>query len=217
MRTLHFLKHVAFYSLLGLSIPFMVSCGSSKSAQNNAKSQQNQIIQDVAVAAEPCDEYAMSDPVRRASGNGVHFKEVTATNLAQLNARANLARALQSMIETATENYADGNDMFTAEEMGSASITDQSAKVKDWEKGVAKEIVKGAPIVKKSRYRTANNQWNIYVCVELKTSVAEIAARVTRAFEEAFSPEQKARISFDACKFEESMKEEFNNHLGATE
>lgn len=217
MKTVRFLKHVAFYSLLGLSIPFMVSCGSSKSAQNNAKSQQNQIIQDVAVAAEPCDEYAMSDPVRRASGNGVHFKEVTATNLAQLNARANLARALQSMIETATENYADGNDMFTAEEMGSASITDQSAKVKDWEKGVAKEIVKGAPIVKKSRYRTANNQWNIYVCVELKTSVAEIAARVTRAFEEAFSPEQKARISFDACKFEESMKEEFNNHLGATE
>ncbi len=217
MKTVRFLKHVAFYSLLGLSIPFMVSCGSSKSAQNNAKSQQNQIIQDVAVAAEPCDEYAMSDPVRRASGNGVHFKEVTATNLAQLNARANLARALQSMIETATENYADGNDMFTAEEMESASITDQSAKVKDWEKGVAKEIVKGAPIVKKSRYRTANNQWNIYVCVELKTSVAEIAARVTRAFEEAFSPEQKARISFDACKFEESMKEEFNNHLGATE
>ncbi len=214
MKTFRFLKHVAFCSLFGLSISFMVSCSSSKSTQNSTKSQ---IIQDVAVAAEPCDEYAMADPIRRASGNGVHFKEVTATNLAQLNARANLARALQSMIETATGNYADSNDMFTAEEAESASITDQSAKVKDWEKGVAKEIVKGAPIVKKSRYRTANNQWNIYVCVELKTSIAEIAAQVTRAFEEAFSPEQKARISFDACKFEESIKEEFNIHLGATE
>ena len=217
MRTFHFLRHAAFCSLLGLSIPFMVSCGSSKNSQNSAKSQQNQVVQDVAVAAEPCDEYAMMNPVKRASGNGVHSKETTATNMAQLNARANLAKALQSMIEAATENYADGNDMFTAEEAESASITDQSAKVKDWEKGVAKEIVKGAPIVKKSRYRTANNQWNIYVCIELKASIAEMAAQVTRAFEEAFSPEQKARISFDACKFEESIKTEFKNNSGVTE
>ena len=217
MRTFHFLKHAAFCSLLGLSILFMASCASSKNPQYGAKSQQNQVIQDVAVAAEPCDEYAMMNPVKRASGNGIHVKEATATNMAQLNARANLARALQTMIETATENYADGNDMFTAEEAESAGITDQTAKANDWEKGVAKEIVKGAPIVKKSRYRTANNQWNIYVCVELNESVAEMAARVARAFEKAFSPEQKARIGFDACKFEESIKTEFNNNLRATE
>ena len=98
MKKFSFLAAVAFAALL-------CSCGGSKqmayvpiaaAAVNN-----NQIPQNVAVASEPCDDYAYEAPSKRASGVGTHFKEATATNLAQLNARANLARALQQCVETA--------------------------------------------------------------------------------------------------------------------
>ena len=218
MKTVRILKRVAFCSLFGLSISFMASCGTPKNFQNqNAvmdQQQQNRVTQDVAVAADPCDEYAMLDPVKRASGIGTHFKEATATNLAQTNARANLAKALQTMIMAATKTYAGSHELFTADDTESASITDQSAKAEDFELSLAKGLVKGAPIVKKSRYKTPNNQWKIFVCVEMNASIAEIAAEVAKSYAEKLTPEQKTRIDFDAYKFEESLKEQFENYSG---
>ena len=214
MKTVRFLKNAAFCSLVCLSISFMASCGSSKNYQSQNQNQQSSISQDVAVAADPCDEYAMLDPVKRASGIGTHFKEATATNIAQTNARANLAKALQTMIKAATKTYAGSHELFTADETESASITDQSGKTEDFELSLAKGLVKGAPIVKKSRYKTPNNQWKIFVCVEMNASIAEIAAEVAKSYAEKLTPEQKTRIDFDAYKFEESLKEEFENYSG---
>ena len=231
MKNSRFLKNAVFCSLLGLSVSFMVSCGSSKNSQNDMMMQmmqqmmmqqqqqnqnQNQNQQDKVVASDPCDDYAMEDPVRRASGSGVHFKESTATNLAQLNARANLARALQSYIETGTENYSGGTELFSADDGEGTSVTDQTSNVEDREYGLAKELIKGAVIVKKSRYKTPNNQWKIHVCVEYQASIAEMAAQIAKTYSEKLTPEQKARVKFDEQRFQEQMEKTLNSYKGAT-
>lgn len=213
MKKFSFLTAVAFAALLS-------SCGGSKqtayvpiaaAAVNN-----NQIPQNVAVASEPCDDYAFEAPSKRASGVGTHFKEATATNLAQLNARANLARALQQCVETATKNYGDGKELFSADEASSAYVTDQSAGVADREAGWAKELIKGAPIVKKTRYKTPNNQWEIHVCVEYQESVAAMAAKIAKVFNEKLTQEQKTRIDFNEHKFQQEMQEAMGDYKGAT-
>lgn len=233
MKNIRFLKKAVFCSLLGLSASFMVSCGSSKNSQNEMmmqmmqmmqqqqQNQQNNAVanqgqQDIAVALDPCIEYAMEEPAKRAYGTGVHFKESTATNLAQLNARANLARALQTCIETATEDYSGGTELFSADDKQGASVTDQTSNTDDREYGIAKELIKGAAIVKMSRYKTPNNQWKIIVCVEYQTSVAEMAAQVAKVYSEKLTSEQKARVKFDEQKFKEQMEKSLSGYKGAT-
>lgn len=234
MKNVRFLKQVLFSSFFGLLVFSMFSCGSSKNSQNEMmmqmmqqmmqqqqQNQQNNAVanqgqQDIAVALDPCIEYAMEEPAKRASGTGVHFKESTATNLAQLNARANLARALQSCIETATENYSGGTGLFSADDEQDASVTDESSNVDDREYGIAKELIKGAAIVKMSRYKTPKNQWKIIVCVEYQTSVAEMAAQVAKVYSEKLTPEQKARVKFDEQRFKEQMEKSLSGYKGAT-
>lgn len=214
MKKFSFLAAVAFAALL-------CSCGGSKQmvyvpVAATTPVNNNQVPQNVAVASEPCDDYAFEAPSKRASGVGTHFKEATATNLAQLNARANLARALQQCVETATKNYTDAKELFSADEASSAYVTDQSAGAGDREAGWAKELIKGAPIVKKTRYKTPNNQWEIHVCVEYQESVAAMAAKIAKVFNEKLTQEQKTRIDFNEQKFQQEMKEAMGDYKGAT-
>lgn len=214
MNKFTFLAALTFAALLS-------SCGGSKQTvyapiAATTPVNNNQIPQNVAVASEPCDDYAFEAPAKRASGVGTHFKEATATNLAQLNARANLAKALQQCVETATKNYADAKELFSADEASSAYVTDQSVGAADREAGWAKELIKGAPVVKKTRYKTPNNQWEIHVCVEYQESVAEMAAEITKVFNEKLTQEQKARIDFNEQKFLQEMKEAMGDYKGAT-
>ncbi|MBR2631628.1 MAG: hypothetical protein Q4F47_02915 [Bacteroidaceae bacterium] len=214
MKKFTFLAALTFAALLS-------SCGGSKQTvyapiAATTPVNNNQIPQNVAVASEPCDDYAFEAPAKRASGVGTHFKEATATNLAQLNARANLAKALQQCVETATKNYADAKELFSADEASSAYVTDQSVGADDREAGWAKELIKGAPVVKKTRYKTPNNQWEIHVCVEYQESVAEMAAEITKVFNEKLTQEQKARIDFNEQKFLQEMKEAMGDYKGAT-
>jgi hypothetical protein len=211
MKKISVLAVIATAMLLG-------SCGGAKQAiMSDVVIKRNVISPDVEVALEPCDEYAMEKPNKRAVGMGMHFKEATATNLAQLNARANLAKALQQKIEAATSNYSGGREMFSADEVVGTYQTDQSAKVEDKETGIVKELVRGAAIVKKTRYKTPNNQWKIYVCVEYQEGVAEMATKIAKAFTEKLSTEQKIRIDYDEKKFTEEMKKSLEDYQGLTE
>lgn len=199
-------------------VMFLQSCGSSKQvATAPINVSQNQVQQDIEVALNPCEEYAFKAPSQRAAGTGVHFKEKAAENIAQLNARANLAKALQQCVETATKDYADGKELFAADGESSSYVTDQSAGSADREAGWAKELIKGAPVVMKRKYKTPDNQWRIYVCVEYQESVAEMAAKITKVFNEKLTQEQKARIDFNEQKFKQEIQEAMGDYKGVTE
>ena len=212
------MKKFTFFASIALAM-FMQSCGSSQqvaTAPVNVVSQ-NQVQQDIEVALNPCEEYSLKATSQRAVGTGVHFRETTADNLAQLNARANLAKALQQCVQAATKNYADGKELFAADGESSSYVTDQSAGVADSEAGWAKELIKGAPVVMKRKYKTPDNQWRIYVCVEYQESVAEMAAKITKVFNEKLTQEQKARIDFNEQKFKQEMQEAMGDYKGVTE
>lgn len=200
-----FLTLVILAVIVGLS-----SCGA-----NRAQSRQ-EVTGDIAIAAEPCEEYAMKEPARRASGTGMHFQETTARNLAELNARAQLARNLQTCIESATSSYSGGTTLFSADSLAGVPRTDQTASIDDKESGIAKELVKGATVVKQSKYMTKNNQYRIYVCVEYNEDVPQVAAKVAKAMSELLTPEQKTKVKFDEEMFRQKMEATFKDYSGAS-
>ena len=199
------------YLLVILAAALMVSCGTSKTTTQE-KAQGNILIEE-----NPCIAYALEKPAQRAYGKGTHFKEQMATNIAQAQARANLAKALQSHIITATEQFGGSHELFSADATSSESATDQSGKTSDQVMAFAKENIKGAVMTKVTRYKTPNNQFEVYVCVEYTEEIADMATKVSKKLTERLSQEQKARIDWDQKKFEDKMKEVMGNYKGATQ
>lgn len=193
------------------------SCGGTKQVATTTVPANQQMMQDVEVEVNACEEYAMKEPSKRAAGVGVHFSETTATNLAQLNARNNLARALQQCVKNASSYSANAKELFASDAVANAFVGDEEASSNDSEEGWAKELIKGAPIVMKKKYKTPNNRWRIYVCVEYQEGLAEMAGKVAQIFQEKLTPEQKARIDFNAEKFRAEMAKAMEGYKGVTE
>lgn len=205
------MKKILYLVIATMVVGGFTSCGSQRAVSRKS------LTGDIAIKDEPCEEYAMKKPTKRASGMGLHFQETTARNLAELNARAQLARALQTCIESASSSYSGGTTLFTVNEEGvGVSINDQSATVDDREASLAKELVQGAPVVKISKYKTPDNQFRVFVCVEYSEEVVEMAAKVAKVFNERLTPEQKMKVKFDEEMFRKKVEESFASYSGAT-
>lgn len=188
---------------------FLQSCGGSKQASK--QTMENYSYQKVQVAVDPCQEYADLDPLRRAAGSGIHLRETTATNTAQLAARANLAKMMQQLIDDQIKTYAKGEELFASDgKTPGATVADEKAGLDESIAGWSTEIVRYATIVKRSRYKTQDNRWEIHVCLELNQSPEEIAKEVTEKFAEKLTSDQKKSIGFDEEKFLKDMKKRFN-------
>ena len=208
------------YVLLAIVASVMLAaCGSSKKAttsQPDVAVPQATLSGETALVDEPCDVYAMLAPAKRATGEGIHFQASTARNVAELNARAQLARALQVCIEATSKTFADGATKFAADDTTGTSGTDQTASLADRAAGIAKELIKGAPVVKMSRYKTANNQYRVYVCVEYSEEVPQMAAKIAKTFKDQLTPDEKLRIKFNEELFKKEMEETFKDYKGVT-
>lgn len=130
MKKINILAFIAMVMI----VTSITSCGTTKNGVSASK-----VTGDVLIEANPCEEYAMAKPAQRASGMGQHFQETTARNLAELQARAALARALQVCVEETIKDYGDGTTLFSANETESSSASDQSAMLNNRLEGMTKE------------------------------------------------------------------------------
>lgn len=204
------MKKLYYLAVIATAI-LAVSCGTTKKAVPASK-----FTGDVLIEANPCEEYAMQKPAQRAAGMGQHFQETTAKNQAELQARATLARTLQTCIEATIKDYADGTTLFSADDVEGSSVTDQSALLNDRTEGMTKELIKGAVVVKESKYRTPNNQYKIYVCVEYNDDVAQMAEKVAKSFNELLTEDQKMRVKFNEQQFKMEMEAKMAAYKGIT-
>ncbi len=204
------MKKILLFAVIATAM-MVTSCGTSKQATSMSK-----VTGDVLIESNPCEEYAMEKPAQRAVGVGQHFQEATAKNQAELQARAALAKALQTCIETTTKDYADDKTMFSADDVSGQSITDQTAILNDRTEAMSKELVKGASVAKVTKYRTPNNQYKVYVCVEYSEDVAQMAGKVSKSFGEMLSQDQKIRIDFNEQRFKKEMEQKMQEYKGTT-
>lgn len=168
----------------------LVSCGTTKQAPTSAlRSSIGETLPE-----EPCITIAEQAPSIRKYGNGQHFKESTARNLAEAQARASFARSIAAAITTATEEIGVSLEKYAGDNDGGRAVSDQSGEGNDYVMSIAKEIVKNTHPIKTSRYLKSNNQYNIYVCLEYMGSENQMAEEIEKVLKDKISPEDRAKL-----------------------
>jgi hypothetical protein len=147
-------------------------------------------------------------PTLRAVGIGQHFKESTARNIAEAQARAQFARSLATKVKTSTSEEAVGYEVYSGDVATGNSVSDQGSKVNDFVDAVANEVVAGTVPIKISKYILPNKQYKVYVCLEYQKGVSELAAEVAKRVEQKIPDEQKLKMNFEFEQYRKRVEAE---------
>ena len=157
-------NHLIVVALSVAVLSLMTSCGTSQKTVSGEVNPYGK-----SVASEPCIELYEQNPSVRAYGQGQHFKEMTARNIAELQANAMFARKIEQAVISATEDLGISLSQYAADDKSGRSVTDQSAESKDLAASISQQVVRDAHVIKTSRYIGKNNQFTVFVCMEYGT------------------------------------------------
>ncbi|GHT39441.1 hypothetical protein AGMMS49965_05440 [Bacteroidia bacterium] len=175
----------------------MVGCGSSKKATHGK-----------VVAQNVCEELYEKKPTTRAVGQGTHFKEQTARNIAEVQARAQFARAISAQVKTATSEEAVGYDLYSGDVAAGNAVSDQGAKQNDMAQSIANEAVNSMVTIKTYKELLPNNQYNVWVCLEYQAGVADLAEKVARRVQQRIPDEEKMKMNFEFDQYRKRVEAE---------
>jgi hypothetical protein len=197
MKAKHFLITVTAVAASAL----ITACGSNKQSLQGTTGQ-------VAIEQDICEKMQEEKPIVRAVGVGEHFKEMTARNVAEAQARAQFVRMLASKIKTSTAQDAGGYSLYSGDNTSGNSVDDQMAKINDFAQSIANEVVANMVTIKTSKYILPNNQYKVYVCLEYQAGVSELAASIAKRVEQKISDEQKLKMNFEFEQYRKRIEEE---------
>jgi uncharacterized alkaline shock family protein YloU len=197
MKTKHFLVAVM---ALGASV-MITACGSKKQALQTTTGQ-------VAIEQDVCEKIQEEKPAVRAVGVGEHFKEMTARNIAEVQARGQFARMLGSKIKTSTAQDAGGYSLYSGDSTSGDSVDDQMAKANDFVQSITSEVAANMVLIKTSKYILPNKQYKVYVCLEYDGSVSKMATDIAKRVEQRIPDEEKLKMNFEFERYRKQIEEE---------
>lgn len=193
------MKKMLVFSAISLAL-LMSSCKSSQSSadfqafmayqqmiqqnqQNNPHSQSSNQPLDTGYGQEVkqdiCEIMAEEKPGRRACGNGQHFKLANAKNIAALQARAELAASMNTVILNTLRDGAVQDEQYVGDESTARMVYDGLGVSEQDVKAAINAVVQNTVIIKTSTYLKPNKQYNVFVCVEYSDEPAQIAEKVS--------------------------------------
>ena len=150
------------------------------------------------------------DPSSRSIGNGQHFREQAAINIAELQARAALARKLSTAIKYTAREEFGGDQKFVGNNEVGKSVSEHSEGNVDRVEAISREIVKDASIIEISRFKQKDNQYNAYVCVGYIGGKKEMAEKAYQALEQLIPDGEKQKIRDDRDKIIKNIQASFD-------
>jgi len=185
----------------------LMACGSSKPVANQqqptASKPQNKVV-----TLNPCEQMQEEKPTLRAVGQGTNFKEQTAKNIAEMQARSQFTRAIASKITTATSEEAIGYDIFSSDGSSGSTATDQGAKQNDFAQSIAEGFVKNTVVIKTYKEIRPDNQYDIWVCLEYQGDVAKMANEITTKVQQRIPDEDRMKMNFEFEQFRKRVEAE---------
>lgn len=118
--------------------------------------------------------YAEKDTQRRAWGEGAHFSESTARNIAEMQARAALSARIESAVYQMLEEAVVDKTQIVSNGNSAAQLTESTTDRKAQTSAITSQVLRNTPVVKTSIYYQDNKQYKVYVCVEYKGSVDDL-------------------------------------------
>lgn len=199
-------KRFAVISLLVSATTMLCGCGSSKNTTPSNS--------EVKVELDECEVYANQKPGLRAAGVAVSNSISRATAFAELDARAKFARALEAHIKTAQDNAGLKYSKNSSDEQNAATVTDRDEKDIDINSSVAEKTVANTCIVKSSRYIRPDGSYRIFVCLEYKGEIADLANDVVNNVKQQVSDDDRLKMNYEFEKFRQFMEEELAKQKG---
>lgn len=199
-------NHLIVVALSVAVLSLMTSCGTSQKAVSGEVNPYGK-----SVASEPCIELYEQNPSVRAYGQGQHFKEMTARNIAELQANAMFARKIEQAVISATEDLGISLSQYAADDKSGRSVTDQSAESKDLAASISQQVVRDAHVIKTSRYIGKNNQFTVFVCMEYGTDKDALVKDIEDKVKEKISADDRATLEKRHNEFRDKVYGKLKN------
>ncbi len=132
----------------------MASCGSSKISLGKE------------FVKSPAQIYAEKNSKIRAWGRGIDVNQSIARNMADLECRAQIAKAIEATVTIALGGLNDKYGKSTANSVGSGEVKDVEGTYKEDIRIAAQQIVMGFHEVESNAYLQENGEVAVYVCLE---------------------------------------------------
>lgn len=199
-------NHLIVVALSVAVLSLMTSCGTSQKTVSGEVNPYGK-----SVASEPCIELYEQNPSVRAYGQGQHFKEMTARNIAELQANAMFARKIEQAVISATEDLGISLSQYAADDKSGRSVTDQSAESKDLAASISQQVVRDAHVIKTSRYIGKNNQFTVFVCMEYGADKDALVKDIEDKVKEKISADDRATLEKRHNEFRDKVYGKLKN------
>lgn len=195
------MKHYPFV-LLAIASLFFVGCKSSKPIASDGE---------VAVKVDQCIELQEKAPERREWGEGTDYTMTDASAYALASARAKYAFKLESAVEAGTSHSAQKFNKASSNGENGGLVSDRTGLDKNFYSVVTQQIVKNTVVIKTSPYKQKDGQYHVYVCIEYRGTLEDMAESIASKVNEQLSDEEKMRIQFDYQQFKKEIEEQLKN------
>lgn len=198
------MKQIKFIALGVTVIAMLSACGGSKQVATT----KSNIVQEMEVATDKCERYALQKPEVRAVGEAYDFRVSFAKTYAEGQARAEMRRKIEAAIKTASSEDGAGYEKHVSSGNEGASARDEGAKKNLFVEQIAEGIVSNTAIVEMSKYLRSDGSYHVYVCIEYMDGISKMAENIAKQIEQQVSDEERMKMNFEFNKFRERIENE---------
>ena len=182
----------------------IMSCGSSKNVVSASKAEQEnpygtQLFQTKS------ELMAEEMPGKRVFGKGVSFDESTAHQMAEMDARAKMSRALDEAIISASKRIGFEISKYGGGNGEGMNNTDGGNQQNNLVKSISSNIISGTNVIKTDKFYGKDRKYTIFVCLEYNSSLADIAKKATEQIMQRVSDEDRAKIRQENEKYQQEV------------
>ena len=194
--------------VLAASVSALLSCGSSKKVVDTSSSKNSVAPQkassEIAIQETKSEQLAYEKPATRAWGEAFATRVSNASLLAQGQARASMALAIEAQLTVGT----DDNSAAYEKANGLGQLGhDDMAKVNTAVSQVTEKVIKNTAVIHSDKFMTADGRYHVYVCLEYLPGVADMAEKIAKGVEDQISKDDKLRMNFEFEQYKKSIEE----------
>ncbi len=196
--------------LLLLSVIILASCGSSKVVTEDVSSRTKpkDSLHGAAIELTLSEQMALERPETRASGEGLSSRLAQAKIYAEGQARGALARAISSIIKTASEESGLGWEKYAGNGSEGNSVNDEGTKSQNQTQQIANELVQNAVVIHQDNFVQPDRRYKVFVCLEYRGDAKSIVNKIKQQIPD----EDRMKMEYEFQKFEKKINEELSKH-----
>jgi hypothetical protein len=119
-----------------------------------------------------------------------------------------LARAISSIIKTASLEAGLGWEKYASDGDEGSSVSDEGTKSENKTQQIAEEVVQNAVVIQQDNFRQPDRRYKVFVCVEYRGDAKSIVNKIKQQIPD----EDRMKMEYEFQQFEKKVNEELSKH-----